>query len=176
MLNVKETVNSSKPTIEFDEYIPFTVEFEAGSSPSPFYWRVGDGKSSLMEIGLNNHSGAVQSITLTSIKLENIIQADRTIPSNLPKVNGLPICDLSQWFTDCSDDFSGNFLDEFNLDIYLKIGKSAISILIAGADMAVRYIKNNSVWFGIDSNDMLVTIDITELSSSDIEIISTFEN
>lgn len=174
MLKFKEEVDCLASSVDFDEYVPFTAEFESDSLSPPLYWRVGDGKSSLMEIGLNKDSGAVHSITLTSIKAENVRKDNKDYASSASEKDGLPIFDLSEWRNgNCSDEFASNFIDEFNVDLELTLGQDFISVSIVGGMEPVYCIKNNSVIFGIDVEGALTNIDIINMSQEDIKTVNS---
>ena len=65
MLQVENTISEMDSVIEVDEYIPLSIEI--GDRPAQLlYWRSGNGKNSMLELGVNPSSGAVQSITPVS--------------------------------------------------------------------------------------------------------------
>ena len=131
MLNIIETTNCTEATIEIDEYIPFSIEFASKNPSSLAYWRAGDGNSSLMEVGLDENSGAIKSVTLTSINPKNVNRVDDLLSRADSDACGIPICDMEKWFAlGDSREFSENFVDEFELDISLNIGRSHISVLL----------------------------------------------
>ena len=174
MLKIKEIIDSSASSVEFDEYVPFTAEFEASSLSSPLYWRAGDGKQSLIEVGLCKQTGSVKSITLTSVKAENIRKINATYENDMSAQKGLPIFYLTKWSEENeSDDFANNFIDEFDLDLQLDIGHGYISVSILGKEDPVRFVKNNNIVFGFDTENALSRIDIMELLTEDINIISS---
>lgn len=51
--------------IEFDVYTPINIEFGNISEDKTVYWRTGDFKKSLIEIGFAQKTGEIRSITLT---------------------------------------------------------------------------------------------------------------
>ncbi|NRD73823.1 hypothetical protein HQQ94_11350 [Shewanella sp. VB17] len=174
MLKIKDEMNCVALSIEFDEYIPFTAEFECDSLSPPLYWRVGDGSLSLMEIGLNKNSGVVQSVTLTSIRTENIRKVSYAYVVSVSESVGLPIFDLSNWVKDSySDEFANNFIDEFNVELDLILGQNFISVSIVDGKKPVRFINNNNVIFGIDAEDFLSNVDIINVSEENIKIIES---
>lgn len=174
MLKLKEKINCLATSVVFDEYVPFTAEFESDFMSPPLYWRIGDGKSSLMEIGLNESSGVVLSITLTSIKSENVRNENESYVSRASEIEGLPIFDLSAWKNGkCADEFASNFIDEFNFDLELTLGQDFISVSIIDGMEPTQYIKNDSVIFGVDIDGRLTNVDIVNMSKEDIKTIGS---
>ena len=55
-----------------DSYIPFSIEF-SDSGLADLYWRCGNGKTCLFELGLSN-TGEVINITLVSINSSNTLK------------------------------------------------------------------------------------------------------
>ena len=169
MLRFKEKTKSLESSVEFDEYVPFTVEFESDSMFPPLYWRVGNGSTSLMEIGINKGSGAAHSITLTSIQSDSVRVVKREYVSSVSEKEGLPIFDLSAWKNEnCPDEFASNFIDNFDLGLELTLGQDFISVSIVGGMEPYQFIKNNNVIFGIDIEGNLTNVDIINLSQEDI--------
>ena len=168
MLKFKEKIQRTAASVVFDEYIPFYVNFDFESIYAPNYWRVGDGRRSLMEIGLDRDSGAVNSITLTSVNVKNLREISNSYIEYVSEVDGLPTFDLSPWVKQASDDDSSRFIDEFNVDLDLELGQNCLSVSIIPKVEPVKYIKNSNILFGLGLDDTLVKIDIIDLSEEDI--------
>lgn len=127
-----------------------------------------------MEVGLNKNSGAVHSITLTSIKAENVRMDNGYYVSCTSEKEGMPIFDLAEWKNgNCFDEFASYFIDEFNLELELTLGQDFISVSIACGMDSVHCVKNNNVIFGINVEGTLTNVDIINMSQEDIEIVSS---
>ena len=176
MLIIKEEVKPRGLTFGIDKYVPFTIEF--GSQPlqlfswsaGGFYWRAGDGESSLIEIGLNREYGAICSVTLVNINAGNVKETEEPFNTDLPEVEGDVVFDISNWKAN-SDDYSDRFQDEFDLDICLVIGEDYLTLGFNKLEKPSRYIRNNQVRLGVSSKDELSTIEIIELTSGQIELL-----
>lgn len=174
MLKIKEEIECLATSVDFDEYVPITVEFESNSLLPPIYWRVGDGKLSLMEIGLTNHSGAIHSVTLVNIKADSVRRLSEEYKICVSEKEGAPTFDLSAWQSSKpANGFANNFLDDFHVDLELTIGKNFITISIADDMLPTRCIKNNNVIFGINEDGALTSIDIVNIHPKDIKILSS---
>lgn len=173
MIKIKEETECVGTSIEFDGYVPFSAKFECDFPSQPFYWRVGDGRYSLMEIGFVRESGAIHSITLVSIKKENIHLHDDTYSyeNYSIKASCLPVFDLGNWSDHkykVSRNFENNFIDDFNLDFDLIIGKDYLSVLFPENDKPAEYLKNSNVIFGIGRDGFLASISIVDISDKDM--------
>lgn len=93
MLRVIGTDDGQAPRLVPDEYIPLEVRWD-GPVKDRVYWRGGDHRRSLVEVGLLAESGRMSTITV-------VLAGDRLdspsdplpAPIRLPET-GLPICDL----------------------------------------------------------------------------------
>jgi hypothetical protein len=159
--------------ISIDDYIPFSIEYDSSYFTEIFYWRGGDGKLSLVEIGIIRQTGTFKSIVLTNINQKDVIQYDKVIPINLFTIEGQPICDLSKW--NSTMNYSDTFIDEFDLTIKLLVGLNFISLIFSNTFDIARYIQNNNIRFGIASDGSLITIDILDLSENKIEILRKYK-
>ncbi len=66
MLNVTKVSNSVSEKIEVDQYIPIKIVWGKWNifSEETLYWRTGDFKKSLIEIGIASRSGVIRSLTV----------------------------------------------------------------------------------------------------------------
>ncbi|WP_196085370.1 acetyltransferase, partial [Acinetobacter baumannii] len=96
-----------------DSYIPFSIEF-SDSGLADLYWRCGNGKTCLFELGLSN-TGEVINITLVSINSSNILKNNNKYKIPFPVENFLPKFDVSEW--NISEDYSSIFRDDFNYEL-----------------------------------------------------------
>lgn len=169
MLIIKEEIRPRSLTFGIDKYVPFTIEF--GSQPLQlFYWSAGDGRFSLIEIGLSGEYGAICSVTLVSINAGNVKETEEPFNTDLPEVNGDVVFDISSWKANL-DDYSDRFHDEFDLDICLAIGEDYLTLDFNKLEKPSRYIRNNQVRLGISSKDELSNIEIIGLTSDQIELL-----
>jgi len=140
MLNFENNLECESPILEMDDYIPFAVELGSDSSQL-LYWRAGDGKLSLIEIGLKAENGAVHSVTLTSINPRNVKETENSIKTDLIETYGIPVFDTSNWNTDSSS-YSDNFRDDFSINCSLVIGQDYLALDFCDVDKPSQYIRN----------------------------------
>lgn len=168
MLIIREENTCVHISVDIGEYVPFTVEINSSDlSPSPIYWRGGDGKRSLIEIGLDKKSGSVCSVTLTAIDPKKIKETTQPVNTNLPETYGMAVFDISTWGSESSSYFD-NFQDEFGSDLILMLGEDYLTLKFENVREPVRYVRNNQLRFGVASNGMLSSLDILGLTEDEI--------
>lgn len=144
-----------------DDYVPFTFRCKETASVQPLYWRIGNFKDSLIEIGINQNSGAVCALTITCfIKPIATLQEDdfELVAENT--YEGVPICDIRNWPSD-------RFWDDL-IEFKAIFEKDKLYILInSPTDIRHSYRVGNLV-FGFDSGANLSWLEINNLSSVDI--------
>ncbi len=171
MLIVKEETmyEGLTPEIKIDEYIPFTIEL--GTKPHQLlYWRGGDGKLSLIEVGLDRTSGAISSAALISINSKDIKKTDDSFVTYLPESDAIAVFDLSGWKTS-SNNYSDSFQDEFNSNISLVVGSDYLTVTFSEVDSPSRYIKNDKVRLGISPREELSTLEIIGLTPEQVDLL-----
>lgn len=169
MLRLKDVEACKSPIIEIDEYVPLTIEF-GSQSISPLYWRGGDGSLSLIEIGLCEDSGAINSATLTSIAPACVLKTTEPLNSTLPEIEGIVVFDISDW-SRYTNAYSDKFKDDFGSSFDLIIGDSYAVIVLAKDNKPARYVKNGQIRIGISPTGDFSTLEIMELTPNQIELL-----
>ena len=167
MLVIKKENPPANISIDIDEYIPFTIAVISAVESSPLYWRSGDGKNSLVEIGLDRYSGSVCSVTLTAINPKKVEETSAPIRTDLRESFGMAVFDIGAWLSD-SNNYSDSFQDEFDNDLVLVIGEDYLALLIENSGEPVRYIINGQLRFSITANGVLSAIEILDLDENQI--------
>lgn len=151
-----------------DSYIPFSIEF-SNSGLADLYWRCGNGKTCLFELGLSN-TGGVINITLASINSSNILKNNNKYKIPFPVENFLPKFDVSEWNI-ISEDYSSIFRDDFNYELQLIVGLDYLVLNFLNIEKSVCYFKNEELYLGFNSNKELSSIQLTHIAAEEIEII-----
>jgi hypothetical protein len=151
-----------------DSYIPFSIEFSENRLADR-YWRCGNGKTCLLELGLSN-TGEVINITLTSINYNNILKNNSNFEIPFPVENFLPKFDVSGWNI-ISEDYSSIFKDDFNYELQLIVGLDYLVLNFLNIEKSKHYFKNEEIYFGFNSNNELSSIQLTHIAAEEIEII-----
>jgi hypothetical protein len=96
MLRVISSTQVTDCTLQLEDYLPISFRCADAASPIPLYWRTGDFKKSLLEIGLNQNTGAICKVTVTLIGSYSRTEIDDSTEVTTVHA-GLPICDVSDW-------------------------------------------------------------------------------
>jgi hypothetical protein len=168
MLIINEKKQPKKVNIEIDEYIPFSISF-MDDILSELYWRYGNGKTSLIEIGLLE-TGEICNITLTCLDQRYISKTDHPFTNMYSEEEGLPVFDTSSWKKDV-ENFSTIFKDEFNNEMSSIIGANFLELSFLSEEKTKFYLKNDRLRFGINSRNELSSIQILDISNQDIELL-----
>jgi len=168
MIKFKSVNKKVVSSIEFDEYIPFTVDFENKPISSPIYWRVGNGTTSLLEIGINKDSGQIASLCLTCMDVKHISLVDKGFLTDLPCEEGIPIADITNW--DCVD-FANKFIDDFSKNIKLEIGNGYLLLSNLNINKPKKLVTHEDIIFGFDDELNLSEIILVGISDEDMRKI-----
>ena len=128
----------------------------------PLYWRTGDMEKSLLEIGLNENSGAICSVTVTLIDPITIIPVDDAVDVRT-NVDGVPICDIAHWP-------SNRFKDEPN-PFLTFIGVDKVSIWLSSKKQIATSYDVGNVGFGIDSKGFVSLLEFRSVTNADLSRI-----
>ncbi|PPA86092.1 hypothetical protein C4A75_05725 [Brevibacillus laterosporus] len=155
-------------TLELDDYIPFNVYWKTPFAFPILYWRTGNFKKTLMEIGINSESGELLSITLTvlhSVSYESptFLDSQKDIDQS-----GIPVFDISAWenikYIDEPIDFRSYFFNG-RLTIVLDDKKTVASTL-----------SSEHIKFYFDSNHFLIAFELGNLSEEEVLQLNTHFN
>lgn len=152
MLRISELSVSVDSEIVVDQYVPLTITWEALTPVSPVYWRTGDLKHSLIEIGIDPRSGHLSSITMTLIGPE-VEQTTITAPDSLGAVEvGHPICDIGAWGSDVYVDCAASLRVHLFGDALRVLfgGQQIASSIVDGSVRFYLSLDRELIGFGID--------------------------
>lgn len=163
MLKVKLKNTLLKNEVNVDPYGLFLIRWEGHDNNILRYFRFGDLKNSLLEIGVDEN-GNIFDITLVEVKNVKIHQEKNNI--NFVKIfNGLPIIEYKKNISKQEQEYRYvNMLIDFLVEIY----EDAISINIKD-DKPNFFICSEKVLFSVNSFDELCSIIIIDLNEKEIE-------
>ncbi|PRS36246.1 hypothetical protein C6Y02_15760 [Bacillus sp. NMCC4] len=154
MLKVKDYKDSQPINIEYDLYTPINIEFGSWniSKEPTIYWRTGDFKKSLIEIGLGKYTGNIRSITLTLSENVHKMESLKLDMEDINMVKGVPSFQIEE-----SND--NTYIDEKGkLDVYIGMDKVLISF---SENDAVSILQNDTVGFALDKEEVVCGIIIS---------------
>lgn len=154
MLKVIDYKDSQPINIEYDLYTPINIEFGSWniSKEPTIYWRTGDFKKSLIEIGLGKYTGNIRSITLTLSENVHKMESLKLDMEDINMVKGVPSFQIEE-----SND--NTYIDEKGkLDVYIGMDKVLISF---SENDAVSILQNDTVGFALDKEEVVCGIIIS---------------
>lgn len=165
MLKVLEYKESEFVNIEYDIYTPINIEFGTWniSKEPTIYWRTGDFKKSLIEIGIGKYTGDIRSITLilceNTHKMEN---KNFDMKSISLMMKGIPNFQVEEFNDKTYIDENGR------LNVYIGNGKVLISFF--EKDIS-SIIQNDNVGFALDKNKLFCGIIISDMLEHEKNIL-----
>lgn len=159
MLNLKLIDNKVSEDIQIDPYIPIKIKFGRWNlaNEETKYWRTGDFKKSLLEVGIASKSGVIRSITLVEAEHINL-DSERIINYTVDTQSGVPVFDMSSWE-------NSNRIDENGL-LQVNFCERCLQIIFSENEIRTQVI-NERVKFGLDVNGGLCFIEVINLSEKE---------
>jgi len=156
--------------ITTDGYVPVDIKIIDSKKLPPLYWRVGNGKKSLLELAVLPENGFLSSITLVMIEPGSIHKTDSLSVSLSDSIYGLPVVNTELWTYSGNDDFSQRFVDNFSLDIQVIISSDSILLTIGENKKVTNWIRcSDNFYLGIDAGRNIVNLLLVKLTQSEIE-------
>ena len=164
MLKVTEYKESQSLNFVYDIYTPINIEFGTWniSKEPTIYWRAGDFKKSLIEIGIGKYTGSIRSITLTLS--ENVYKMEKLNfhMKNITLIKGVPNFQVEEY----KDKI---YIDENNiLNVYIGIDKVLISF---SENDTVSIVQNENVGFALDKNKMVCGVIVSGMLEHEKNIL-----
>ncbi len=154
MLKVTEYKDSQPINIEYDLYTPINIEFGSWniSKEPTIYWRTGDFKKSLIEIGIGKYTGSLRSITLTLSENVHKMESLKFDLKDINIIKGVPNFQVEEY-----NDMT--YIDEEGqLDVYIGIDNVLISF---SENDALSILQNDTVGFALDKDRVVCGIIIS---------------
>ena len=166
MLKIIGNTEKYTEKIEFDNYVPFNIQFNDSSFIN--LWTAVQ-ENTLFEVAVNNSSGAIEYITLVSIKKESIDLINENFSTGSCEVkNGVPICELTKWSREHFNEWQ--IREESKLR--LVVGDNFVRLLISDGN-AKKYYKINRAYIGASERDELVEIAITGIAKDEMGMLNS---
>ncbi len=160
MLRIVGSAEVDNCTLQVSDYVPISVRCVELTSSTPLYWRTGDFKRSLLDIGLNQNTGAICKVTVTLIA--NYFKKTIEDLGEASILRGcLPICDISSWPSD-------RFKDE-SFAFTTLIGENSVSIWMAPEAPLSAIYECGQIRFAADGAGYLRLMQFNDVNESDID-------
>lgn len=164
MLKVTDFEVTEPVNIEYDVYTPINIEFGTWniSKEPTLYWRTGNFKKSLIEIGLGKYTGSIRSITLTLSEDVSMVESLILERKNINVIKGKP----KFYIEDYSD---MTYVDEKgSLKVLIGIDNVLISL---SENVPEPVIQNNNVGFALDKNKIICGIMVSDMLKREKNIL-----
>jgi hypothetical protein len=126
-------VSNGNPKIEVGGASLVEVNLLELKGELPLYWRVGDGRKSLLEFAISPRSGALLGVSLVIINPDLIFVSEASLIKPIDAAPELPVFDLKIWGADIDSSYSHRFLDGFDCAVRVFLFNSSILIDIDNA-------------------------------------------
>jgi hypothetical protein len=162
MLKYIGTTELKRETIDANTYT-LALEWNKLQPTYHVYWRLGNFRDSLIEIGLSDIDHSIENVSIVAVHNRQLSQ-DQLVDFQRFKgtpLKGVPICEWT-W-----DKPSPSRIDEAG-EFYVCIGESSISIRFGDEFELEEVIVAERVRFGVDANGYIRAIQAINLQSSEI--------
>lgn len=151
-LRVVSVAPAPAPTIEIDGDVPLQVRSRAPHET--WYWRTGDLRASLVELGVEPRSGQLSKLTVT---LLGDVDGHVAVPSD--SVVGVPSFDPARWHASTT-------LDRARL-LEVDLGSSSLAIQFAGLPHAVQVARWGRLGLLMGPSAEVVGLVVEDLSATE---------
>lgn len=123
MLPIIGGTSAHQSSVQSDDFVPLSFRCLDTYDSSPLYWRGGDFKNQLLEIGFNSTTGAVCKVT---IPLLGIVQREPAPSLTVVDIREkcVPVADLAIWPDRSDINYLERYIDEYcNFKVFLEKDK-----------------------------------------------------
>lgn len=168
-LTIDSVINKSKHIdISIDGYVPIDIKLSDTIGNIPLYYRLGNGKNSLLEIAVLPENGCLSAITLVTINPECVHKVDTALARQLVDSSGVPVVNLEIWKSQ-NDNFSQRFIDYFDVDIQAMVSPTSIILNIAENKEEINWINcSDRLYIGINNQKNITNILLDKLTQEEI--------
>lgn len=162
MLKIWSSSDIKKTSIECDFYIPINITFGKCDSTqeSIHYWRTGDFRKSLIEIGYGANNKMISTITV--VMCDKVTKGQNKYICVDNSLLGCPVVDGNNLLKKTYNDEIGNLL--------LHLGENNVYIQLNEREVKSK-ITNENIDFLLDDGDYLIGIRIKDINSHDMKIL-----
>jgi len=174
MLKVIGKLDPEDSSLTVDEYVPVSFRCPSVSSVPSVWWRTGNLKTSLLEIGISNSIKAIYDVTAVILPEVSIRHSsfDDLVQGSPEEISGLPLVDIA----DLADDDRIVYADEPHELISYFEGDS-LYIWFEEITVVSKYYKTGRIAFGVNALNEICCVRADSLSSFEIDMIKpTIEN
>ena len=142
---------------------------------APYYWRLVDGKISLLEIGIDPATG--QFLSLNVVLYNNFIKRkilDNEQQRSPNEVTGIPTFSTEIWGMTKLENFRERFYDVHNKFQLAMIGKN-LEVVLFNEEISYQIDFLQQINFGFNSSKELCVVTVNDLSDLEITSLKNYE-
>nr|ELR5259448.1 hypothetical protein [Providencia rettgeri] len=168
-LTIDSVINNSKCIdINIDGYVPIDIKLFDTIGNIPLYYRLGNGKESLLEIAVLPENGFLSAITLVIINPECVHKVDTVLERLLVDSSGIPVVNLEIWKPQ-NNNFSQRFIDDFDFDIQAMVSPTSIMLNIAENEEEINWIKcSDRFYVGLNDQKSITNMLLDKLTQEEM--------
>ncbi|MEB6380840.1 hypothetical protein MXM41_18180 [Leclercia adecarboxylata] len=156
--------------VSIDGYVPIDIKLLEPIGLPPLYWRVGDGKKSLLEMAFLPENGFLSAITLVIMDPDSVHKMENSPVTLFGSRVGLPVVNSKLWKSSGSEDFGYRFIDDFHLGIQAFTSSNTILLIIGRNPQKINWIKcSNAFYIGADDEGNITNLFLDNLSQEEIK-------
>lgn len=121
-------ISNETPKVEVGGASLVEVNLLELKGEQPLYWRVGDGKKSLLEFAISPRNGALLGVSLIIVNPDFVFVSEASLLKPVCAASGLPVFDLMIWGAGVDSNYSHRFLDGFDCAVKVFLFNSSILI------------------------------------------------
>ncbi|KZE73456.1 hypothetical protein AV654_32075 [Paenibacillus elgii] len=162
MIQIADISDVREEKVENDEYIPINVKWRTNERAfgKILYWRTGDFRKSLCEMGISEVDGSIVSFTLTLVDKGNVEF------TGYPDIITPPIEGCPRFKTDGLFNENGYFDDKNDI----KVGVSSDSLRIFFEKLPIAScVRNGRIMFGLTERKSLAMIEVSKMNKAEYE-------
>lgn len=169
MLKITSSIKLIDYDLTIDDYVPFSFRCNCPNSEVPFYWRTGNFKTSLIEIGITPSDATLCRLVISCFKTSEIVSERWKMPEANVFLDSVPsFGEEKQKRTDLEK--VGLSIRDCHIDFKAIIGLNFCSFLLSENKTVSCYVMNR-VCLEFDANDYLIKISFINLVSAEIDKI-----
>lgn len=169
MLRIVGIQAESRATVVVDPYVPLDVELGGAECSGKLYWRALWQAEALLEVGVHPETGALMTVTLTSIPRSHIQLGQVSLPPS--RGEGLPRAALEQW-SHPRHRYAEHFIDE-QVEMSLFVAEDRAVLMLGEGEPLDEVWSVGRVRLGLDSRRRLRAVEAQGLSPEEVTLLAT---
>lgn len=157
MLKIAKTTENGESAVEIDYYVPFKILFGSGELENHICWRIGDFDKSILEFSIGQKSKLLKEVTL--VAASKVCLTNERLEEIDEKKSGIPTIEFQET--------KNQLIYDNCVDFETVLCKTYIKVF--WSEKIKSQLKIGRILLGVDDDNNLTSITITELSDFEHE-------